>query len=114
MEGLKAQRDFCAQIVTLATALLAFTVTFVEKFGDATQGTRTTPHYLQWGWVAYVLAILFAIWAIMAIVGTMTVVESGTNPNPSRSNVRLPAALMILAFLAAIVLTVLAGWQLTT
>jgi hypothetical protein len=114
MESLKAQKELCAQIITLATTLLAFTVAFVDKFGThEAAGHLVQPPMLRAAWIAYILAIIFALWAIMAIVGTMTALEAGNDKNPSRSNIYIPAGLMVCTFITAVALTASAGLHLS-
>ena len=110
-DALKAQKELCGQILTLSTTLIAFTVTFADKFGvrATKESPLTAPPELQWAWGLYFLSIVFGLWATMAIVGTMTASEAGPPVTPGRDSIKLPAILMILAFLAALVLTVLAG-----
>lgn len=110
VEGLKAALSLTGQIVTLSSGLIGLTVTFVKEFRPPGAGPLAAPGILQLSWLAFALSVCFGIWTQMAITGTLNQVDSGsTETNPSRSNIRTPAALMLLAFAVGVGLTVAAG-----
>ncbi|HEX2256396.1 MAG TPA: hypothetical protein VHG92_06795 [Afifellaceae bacterium] len=113
IEGLKASNTLVAQIITVSAGLLAFTVTFVEKFTP--EGAQiTAPIPLKMCWVALALTILFGFWTLMATTGTLTEIDAGRQEsNPERWNIRIPGILMLLAFLSSITLLIIAGWTIT-
>ncbi|MEL7980179.1 hypothetical protein E0L35_05905 [Halomonas sp. ATBC28] len=97
--------DLVKQLITLSTAIIALTVTFAKDIfaenGDCFSG------WLVAAWITYFLSIIFGVWALMALTGTL---DPPKNKSPSLSiqggNCRLPTGLQILAFLMGIGLTI--------
>jgi hypothetical protein len=113
IEGLKAINTLVGQMITVASGLLAFTVTFVEKFTPKDTSIQA-PWTLKTSWVSLVLTIVFGFWTLMAAAGTLNEIDEGKpESNPARWNIRLPALLMIAAFLAALSFLIAAGWAIS-
>lgn len=124
MEGIKAAMDTAKQVVTLSTSVVALTVSFLEKIVEPHPSTgRMVPSTLFAAWVVYGLAILCALWTMMALTGTLNAIDRRTNGLPLSKtqrkavdaygdNVRIPAFAMVLAFLVAIALTIGTGFLL--
>jgi hypothetical protein len=113
VEGLKAANALVAQIVTVSAGLLAFTVTFAEKFTPKDQ-MISPPASLKVAWICFAVTILFGFWTLMATTGTLNEIDSGkAESNPERWNIRIPAALAILVFLMGAVALIVAGWTMT-
>src|SRR2546425_9281548 len=97
--------DVTKQLLTLATAIVAFTITFSGNFSTAL--SRGGGPYLGAAWVAFLVSIIFGLWTLLALTGTV-------EPSPKYpaefsirgANVRIPAALQILTFLTAVGLTI--------
>lgn len=103
--------DLAKQLITLATGILTVTITFGDKLGGSVKGL---PRWLLGGaWTIYLLSILFGIWMLMALTGTLApIAKSGNRPAEpaiTGKNVRLPAMLQILSFLVATLLVVAFG-----
>jgi hypothetical protein len=113
IEGLKTSNTLVAQVITVSAALLAFTVTFAEKFSPK-DGPISPPLPLKISWLAFAVTILLAFWALMAITGTMNELDRGREEtNPKRSNIRIPAVLTFLSFFIGVASLIVAGWQIT-
>lgn len=114
IEGLKAANTLTAQVITISAALLAFTVTFAEKF--AAKGSPIAPPIpLKISWVCFILTIFLGFWTLMAVTGTLNDLDRGeTESNPNRSNVRIPATAMFSFLLAGLGFLIVAGWVVTT
>ena len=111
--GLKFSGEVTKQIVTLSTGIIALTVTFAKEFKVIGEGSAlTVPGSLKLSWVSFAVSILFAIWTLLAIAGTLNEIDrGGETTNPKRTNIRIPAALMVLAFFVGIISTIWAGWK---
>jgi hypothetical protein len=126
MEGLKAALDTTKQIITLSTAVIALTVTFLEKIVQPlASGARHVPPTLKVSWIGFGLAILFAVWTLMAVTGTLNSLDrkalglplnaaqnQATTQLAEGGNIRIPALLMMVAFLFGAVLTIATGFYL--
>lgn len=121
IEGLKAQADIAKQIIALSTGAVAFTVTFIEKFTHADSGNA---FQVPWGlyacWIMFGAAIIFSMWYLMAITGSIEAIDRKANnwsltpaqqlsASGDTGNLKLPGILMVLAFLAAVIAMIVAG-----
>ncbi len=111
-EALKAHEELCGQVITLSTTAIGSTVTFLDKFRvSAADAPLRGPALIVWAWLAFTAAIVFGIWTIMAIAGSIARLESGVE-HSRRDNVRVPAILVLAAFVLAIGLMVGTGREL--
>ncbi len=109
-EGLKAASTLTGQLITVSAGLLAFTVTFAEKFTPKDHPI-SVPTALKLSWVCFAVDILIGFWTLMAITGTLDVLDHGqAETNPERWNIRIPALIMFAVFLLGIVFLIAAGW----
>jgi len=122
VEGLKSAADLAKQLITLSTAMVGLTITFLEKIVEpiAAGGVRHVPCLLQLAWGGFGLTILFSCLTLMGITGTLNALDRKANGLPLNTqqeksvdaygqNITLFAILMICAFLAALVLTMVAS-----
>ena len=120
IEGLKAQADIAKQIIGLSTGAVAFTVTFIEKFTTGTDKTLTAPVGLYICWSLFGVAIIFAMWYLMAVTGSIEAVDRKKNgwpmtpaqeqsANGDSGNLKFPGVAMVLAFLAAVAAMIVVG-----
>jgi len=126
MEGLKAALETTKQVIALSTGVITLTVTFLEKIVQPQSNSpRQVPCTLKIGWISFGLAIVCAMWTLMAITGTMNALdrEARSLPlNPSQreatqnladgTNIRVPAVVMLLFFAVGIGLMILSGFYL--
>lgn len=124
MEGLKAAQETTKQIIALSTGVIALTITFLEKIVQPDASIpRSFPWTLKGGWICFGLAILFAMWTLMAITGTLNALDRkelklsldddqtrATNELAHGSNVRIPSMLMLFFFLVATSFTIGTGF----
>jgi TRAP-type C4-dicarboxylate transport system permease small subunit len=95
--------DVVKQLLALSTGILALTITFATDI----VGNRETPTVLLGiSWIAYILSILFGLWALFAMTGELEQLPARANdqveePSIRGRNVTLPAILQIVTFLAA-------------
>jgi hypothetical protein len=98
-------QDLVKQIITLSTGVIALSITFSKDFATtAPRGARTL---LAVSWIGYIAAIALGIWTLMAMTGSLHDGKKSIND----SNIRVPAGLHFICFLAALVLTIIAGWK---
>lgn len=107
-KGLEFAADLAKQIITLATGTIALTLTFAEKFDPDGQAPVSVNKIMFCAWGLYVLSILGGIWFLMAVSGSANQIALGNTQyaDVMNSNTRIPAAVMIAAFMAAIILTI--------
>jgi hypothetical protein len=93
-ESLKSAGTLTGQLITVSSGLLAFTVTFAEKFTP--KGAEIeAPLPLKISWVCFALSILIGFWTLMALTGTLTEIDRAVpESNPARWNIRIPAMAM--------------------
>ncbi len=115
LEGLKSAGTLTGQVITVSSGLLAFTVTFVEKFTPRSAPGLTAPIELKISWLCLIVAIVFAFWTSMALTGTLIEIDAGRRQvSDSQASSRVPAFLMFLFFVGGVISLVVAGWNLTT
>jgi hypothetical protein len=111
IEGFKATNALTSQVITVAAGLLAFTVTFAEKF-TPTGKPVVLPFALKISWLCFALTIVFGFWTLMAVVGTLDQIDRGQpETNPQRTNIAVPARTMFALFLVAVLCLMMAGWN---
>lgn len=112
LEGLKMAADTTKQVIILASALLVFTVTFAKEF--QTLGTGPVPTPLKIAWLLFIVTVVAAVWTLMAITGSLQAATASTTADAFGKNIRIPAFMMVAAFIAAIIFMVLAGWSISS
>ncbi|SRR5258708_11782229 len=109
-EGLKAAGTLTGQMITISSGLLAFTVTFAEKFTPKGRDLAP-PLSLKISWVCFVVTILFGFWTLMALTGTLNQIDRNVaETDPERWNSRIPALLMFAVFLLGVIFLIAASW----
>jgi hypothetical protein len=95
--------DTVKQLITLATGIIALTITFSKDFlGDTEEGRGL----LMWSWGLYLISIIFGIVTMLALTGILGRRKDDSIYSP---NVRLLAGGQIVSFLVATGLIVLFG-----
>jgi hypothetical protein len=123
-EGLKAALELTKQIITLSTGVITLTLTFLEKIVQPTaaSASRHVPWSLLAAWIFFGLAIVAAVWTLMAVTGSLNALDRKANGGElnddqqeavrelaDSTHLRTPAVIMVLLFLAGIGLTILTG-----
>jgi hypothetical protein len=92
------------QLITLATGIVALTITFVKDLAQA------APHWslyvLALGWLAYFLSIILGAFALMNLTGAVAVETATINEKSLRALVML----QVLAFMGGTALTIVFGF----
>jgi len=105
VKGVDLIVEVTKQLLTLSTGILTLTVTFAKYLKES--GGVVSIGFLKAAWVLYLLCILFGIWTLMAVAGSMVPVTG--NPPGNVDSARLPAALQIGSFFLGTVCIVLVG-----
>lgn len=125
MEGLKAALEITKQVITLASAIVALTVTFLEKIEQPQAGAaRYVPSTLKIAWICFGVATILAMWTLMALTGTLSALDrdsrklqlsdsqlEATQNLADGANIRVPAVLMLLVFASGIILVIASGFS---
>ena len=100
-------RDTTTQLLTLATGVVALTITFAKDFVG---GVSPCLKVLAVGcWVSFLISVLFGLLTLMALTGTLEP-AGGKHPVSIRGpNVTRPAGLQIAAFFLGLMLAVAFG-----
>ncbi len=85
------------QLITLSTGVIALTITFLTDVAADAPSSARAALYSAWG--AYTLSLALGIATLLAIAGTM---EKAESPSIYSGNIRVLAAVQILAFLVAL------------
>lgn len=111
--------DTTKQLITLSTAIIALTITFSKDIIGASNITNSSSIF--WAWGFFIASVIFGIWTLMALTGTLqpmdkkiknkekTKTESEKTEeeltNINGFNIKFPAILQILTFIAALIFT---------
>ena len=100
--------EITKQVLTLATAIVALTITFVKDFAPNPSANAKT--VLAISWVLYLVSILAGFLTLMASAGLQQEAASkNQTPDINTGTLRRFGGLQLIAFLCAIILTVIAG-----
>jgi hypothetical protein len=111
-EAAKKAFDFASettkQLLALSTGIIALTITFSKDFVHQVPARAVT--FLVWAWLSYLMSIVFGIWTLMALTGTLQPkINTIAPPRIWGRNVTRPSSLQILSFLIGLVLTICFG-----
>ena len=109
-------QEVTKQLITLATAVFALTLTFADRIAKPGRGCRTL---LEISWVLYLVSVAFGLLTLMALAGQIA------EPQVKRSDdgeehavdtintgaIRTPALAQVLTFGIALVLTLIYGFE---
>ncbi len=92
------------QLITLSTGIIALMVTFLSDVIKAVPAEAKP--FAQLSWLFYLISVIAGLGTLLALTGSLT----QTNPSINGWNVRLPAIVQILTFIAGLVLTLWFGF----
>lgn len=85
--GFASANDLAKQLITLATGILALSITFIKDVLKNNGQVITWP--LKSAWVLYLFSMVSGIWEMMAITGSIFAIASNsTQPSTYGTNVR--------------------------
>jgi hypothetical protein len=96
-------QDLTKQLITLATAVIALTITFHT---DVAAGDGETM-LLASAWIAFILCVVFGVGVLMTLTGNLE--RAREQPTVYAPNTVLLAKAQVLAFVAGMALTVVYG-----
>jgi hypothetical protein len=95
--------DLVKQLITLATGVLAVTITFLhDVLGNAPASTS-----LKVSWALYLVSIPFGILTMMGLTGELT----NDNPSILSGFITIPGMLQVATFVGATVSLLVFGWN---
>lgn len=98
-------KDASTQVITLASAILAVSLTFSKNWAEAANAQERV--LLQWSWLTLLVSVLAGVWTLSAIAG-IAFLGRGDLRSPS---LRVPWLIQIVMFLVGLVLLVVFGWS---
>jgi hypothetical protein len=111
-EAVKKAFDFAQettkQILTLATGIFALTLTFLKDIAT-TKKAKDALVYLHWGWVLYLVSVLFGVMTLMALTGNLQRPQKTGEHSIYAGNIRALGVCQIVVFFAALILTLIFG-----
>lgn len=102
----ESARDATKQFLTLATGIIALTITFSKDFIGPDAHSKMLA-LLAWGML--LLSVLFGLWTLLALTGTLEAKRENSQISIRGRNVTLPASLQVVTFFVGLVLTVVFG-----
>jgi hypothetical protein len=98
-------RDTTKQLTTLATGVVALTVTFSKDFiGSSPPELK---HYVTGSWVLFLVSIVFGQLCLMGLTGKLgSQKQPPPSPNIYAGSIALPAIMQVLTFLGGLSLVV--------
>lgn len=100
-------RDSTKQMITLATGVLALTVTFAKDFIGQAHWGRELVHF---AWYAFLLSAAAGVWVLLAVSGSLgNGADALTHRDAYGLNIRLPALVQVLSFATGLALAVVFG-----
>ncbi|EJL7851815.1 hypothetical protein HJ093_22410 [Vibrio parahaemolyticus] len=97
--------DLAKQLISLSTIIIAITVTFSKDVFE--NPTDCEKQALLYAWVSYFSCIIFGIWLLMALVGTLAETKlDKSSKTITAANCRVPSFLQILSFLVGLFFTI--------
>ncbi|HXQ69593.1 MAG TPA: hypothetical protein VN844_03870 [Pyrinomonadaceae bacterium] len=110
LAGFQSANELAKQLITLATGILALSITFTKEAVRSSGLIVTWP--LKLAWIAWLLSVCFGIWTMMALTGMIFKITENVDalkPVTYGTSIRIPASLQILMFLLGIALLIVHG-----
>jgi hypothetical protein len=112
-ERVKASFDFAQestkQMITLATGIIALTITFQKDFLNSSSIPAQAKFYAPLSWLLFLLSVIFGLWTLLALAGSLDPKNQG-QPSIYGMNIIIPSIMEILCFIAGLSLTVWYGY----
>ncbi len=105
LKAFDAVTDLVKQFMTLSTGVIALTITFLKDVVKSAPPGAS--RHLKRAWVLYCTNIVFGVWALMAIVGTIT--DDAAVKDVWRPGIAMPVGLQAFTFLCGTALVIAFG-----
>lgn len=83
LAGFNSASELATQLITLATGILALSITFVK---DVVKNGSVVKWPLKTAWFIYLLSIVLGMWVLMAVTGSIFRVVSNSTSTQSVTN----------------------------
>jgi hydrogenase-4 membrane subunit HyfE len=98
--------DLTKQLITLGTAVLTLQASFAKVFFEK----AVDKHWQGWAsWSLLLLSVVAGIWVLMATTGTLAADKAVTGASIYAPNIRLPAFVQVLLFIAGMGMSIWFG-----
>jgi hypothetical protein len=105
LAAIQSAADLAKEIITLATGVLALTLTFAQQLAKAP--SRSTLRFMAACWVLYFISIMCGVMCLMALTGSLSSVPQVLTPRTPWA--QFPSAVQVLSFAAATLLLIVVG-----
>jgi len=96
------------QLITLATAVIALTVTFLTDVVQA--ASSVSARVLQAAWILYFVSIVSGVFTLLSLAGNLEQPGDGGTPSIYRKSIRYLSLVQVISFCTAVLLTLVFGW----
>jgi hypothetical protein len=101
-------RDTVRQFLTLATGIIALTITFSKDFVSSVPDEIRI--YALWSWGFMLISVFFGLLSLMALTGSLERFEQdNSQPSIRAKNITIPAGLQVISFFVGLVFVVIFG-----
>lgn len=98
--------DLTKQLITLGTAVLTLEASFAKVFFER----QVVKHWQGWAsWSLLLLSVVAGIWVLMATTGTLAADKAVTGKAIYEPNIRIPAFIQVLLFVAGMAVSIWFG-----
>lgn len=80
-------KEVTKQILTLATAIVTLTLTFTKEF---VSNDTIDVEYVYFAWIAFLISIIFGLWTLLALTGTLGTGKKGVAVSIEGFNIKFP------------------------
>jgi hypothetical protein len=97
------------QLITLSTAVITLTITFLtDVVKEAPAGSAA---WLQAAWIFYLVSIVFGVFALLALTGSLGSRKEAASPSIYSKNIVVPSMAQVVCFFTAVALTLVFGFK---
>lgn len=97
-------QDVSKQLITLATGIVALTVTFIHEL--AASASNTAIRFVEASWLCYIVSIVFGVGTLLQLAGNL---EKQAAPSIYRGGIKWSSRLQVLCFVGGTACTIVFG-----
>jgi hypothetical protein len=97
-------QDASKQVLTISAGIVVVTITFFDDFGAHSPHIAKILMAVAWG--IYLISMISGIFFLFTLAGNL---QGGTNLDIYHSNSKTLSLMQVIAFLAAVLITIIAG-----
>ena len=106
--GFEFAQQIAIQLITLSTAFLTLTITFIKEL--VKDHRRSGRKWLYLSWALQLGSIAAGIAVLMALTGSLMPMQPSSASPAFGPQVRIPAGAQVLLFLASLAALIVYGW----